>query len=79
MKIDNCIRRSTLLDDGWAETHAATQRTTQGVWGQVAAAPTANVRYITRRITAKNWRRMPASVRRDGAAAYDEVGSLVDM
>ena len=81
MKIDNCRRRSTLSNDGWEETQAeaATQRTTQGVLGPVSAVPTENLRYITRRMTATNWRRMPAAVWRAGAAACDEVGSLLDM
>ena len=68
VRIDSSSRRSTLYDDGWAETWAVTQLTTQGVLGQFAAAPTTNVRYITRRITATNWRIIPATVRMAGAA-----------
>ena len=81
MKIDNCCRKSTLSDYGWAETQveAATQRTTQWVLGELDAVPTANVRYITRQVTATNWRRIPAAVGRGGAAACDESGLLVYM
>ena len=74
-RIDNSSRRSTISVNGWAET----QRTMQGVLGQVAAAPTANVMFFTRLMTANNCRRMPATIRMAGAAACDEVGLLVEM
>ena len=81
MKTDNCSRRSTLSNDGWAETQAeaALQQKTKWVWGQVSAVPIASMRYITHQMTATNWRRIQDDVWQAGAGACDEVGSLVHM
>ena len=78
MKQSNCSKKSTPSDGRGAETLAAAAMQ-QGDRDIVVTVPIVNGRYITCQTIVTSWKRMPADVWQEGAAACDEVVLLVEI
>ena len=79
MRQSNCSNKSTSSNDGGGAETLVAAAMQQGDRELVDTVPIVNGRYIMCQKLVMSWKRIPSDGRRDGIAACDKVGSLVEM